>query len=244
MREAVAYSSNSVAVQISERVGRDNVIRAARDLGITTPLRPDPSLPLGVNNVTLLELTQAYAAVAAGRYPIRAHGLPPEENGWFGWGGEDRPVRRDRAFAMLRDVFHAVVDHGTGRAAALSVPTFGKTGTTSDYRDAWFVGFAGDLVVGVWIGNDDNTPLPGTAGGGTPARIWRAFMAEALGTTPARPAPAVPLYQADREQANAPTANESQPAPPPEQPAPPPAPEVVAPPPETPKAEAPPTPRT
>jgi penicillin-binding protein 1A len=236
LRDAVAYSSNSVAVQVSERVGRDNVIRAARDLGITTPLRPDPSLPLGVNNTTLLELTSAYAAVAAGRYPIRPHGLPPESSGWFGWGGAgDRPVNRDRAFPMLRDVLYAVVQRGTGRAAALSVPTFGKTGTTSDYRDALFVGFAGDLVVGIWVGNDDNTPLPGTAGGGLPARIWRSFMAEALGTAPARPAPAVPLYKADREADVA--ANAQEPAPPPEEPAPVPVPEVIAPPPPAPKEE-------
>jgi penicillin-binding protein 1A len=236
LRDAVAYSSNSVAVQISERIGRDNVIRAARDLGITTPLRPDPSLPLGVNNVTLLELTAAYAAVAAGRYPIRPHGLPPESGGWFGWGGDgNRPVARDRAFPMLRDVLHAVVQRGTGRAAALSVPTFGKTGTTSDYRDAWFVGFAGDLVVGVWIGNDDNRPLPGTSGGGLPARIWRSFMAEALGTAAAPAAPTVPLYKADRE----PEANAQEPAaPPPEEPVPAPVPEIAAPPPATPKEEA------
>jgi len=142
---------------------------------------------------------------------------------------------------MLRDVLYAVVQRGTGRAAALSVPTFGKTGTTSDYRDAWFIGFAGDLVVGVWIGNDDNRPLPGTAGGGLPARIWRSFMAEALGTAPARPAPSVPLYKADQE-ANAATANAAEPAaPPPEEPAPAPvpAPEAAAPPP-APKEEAPP----
>ena len=102
--------------------------------------------------------------------------------------------RRDpQHMAMMRDVLHAVVEGGTGRAANLSVPTFGKTGTTSDYRDAVFVGFAGDLVVGVWIGNDDNSPLPGTSGGGTPARIWRAFMTEALGARAAPAAPPVPL---------------------------------------------------
>ena len=133
----------------------------------------------------------------------------------------DRPVSRDRAFPMLRDVLYAVVQRGTGRSAALSVPTFGKTGTTSDYRDALFVGFAGDLVVGVWVGNDDNRPLPGTTGGGTPARIWRSFMAEALGTTPARPAPTVPLYRADQQNENAVEANAQEPAPEPEQPRPP-----------------------
>jgi penicillin-binding protein 1A len=145
---------------------------------------------------------------------------------------------------MLRDVLYAVVQRGTGRSAALSVPTFGKTGTTSDYRDALFVGFAGDLVVGVWIGNDDNRPLPGTTGGGTPARIWRSFMAEALGTTPARPAPTVPLYRADQQNENAVEANAQEPAPEPEQPAPPTVPEVAAPPPAAPKIEAPPPPTT
>ncbi len=196
LRDAVAISSNSVAVQTSERVGRGVVIQAARDMGISSPLRADPSLPLGVNTVNLLELTAAYTGIASGRFPIRPYGLP-----------EDAPTessfRRDpQHMAMLRDVLHSVVIRGTGRAANLSVPTFGKTGTTSDYRDAWFVGFAGDLVVGVWVGNDDNTPLPGTSGGGVPARIWRAFMTEALGIQSAPAAPPVPLTQADRRDAN------------------------------------------
>jgi penicillin-binding protein 1A len=112
-----------------------------------------------------------------------------------------------------------VVTHGTGRAANLSVPTFGKTGTTSDYRDALFVGFAGDLVVGVWVGNDDNRPLPGTSGGGVPARIWRAFMTEALGIRAAPTAPPVPLSQADRRDANeAEPSNGLQPEPQPQTP--------------------------
>jgi penicillin-binding protein 1A len=206
-------SSNSVAVQLSERVGRNAVIQAARDLGITTALRPDPSLPLGVNNVTLLELTAAYAGIASGRFPIRRYGLP-----------EDAPaesaVRREPEHgAMMRDILHGVVTHGTGRAANLAVPTFGKTGTTSDYRDALFVGFAGDLVVGVWVGNDDNSPLPGTSGGGVPARIWRAFMTEALGIRAAPAAPPVPLSQADRRDVNeAEPANGLEPEPQPQTP--------------------------
>ena len=195
LRDAFAESSNSVAVQTQERVGRRNVIRAARDLGITSPLRADPSLALGTNGVSLIELTAAYAGIASGRYPIRAHGLTEPSPGWLGWGAE--PLHRGHYFPMLRDVMYAVTQRGRGRAARLSIPTFGKTGTTSDYRDAWFVGFAGDLVVGIWVGNDDNTPLPGTTGGGLPARIWRAFMVDALGIRPAR-APQVPLSQTDR----------------------------------------------
>jgi penicillin-binding protein 1A len=196
LRDAVAMSSNSVAVQLSERVGRAAVVQAARDLGITTPLRTDPSLPLGVNNVTLLELTAAYAGIASGRFPIRPYGLPED-------APSESAFRRDpQNMAMMRDVLHSVVRSGTGRAANLSVPTFGKTGTTSDYRDAVFVGFAGDLVVGVWVGNDDNSPLPGTSGGGAPARIWRAFMTEAVGSRPAPAAPPVPLSRADRRDVN------------------------------------------
>jgi penicillin-binding protein 1A len=89
---------------------------------------------------------------------------------------------------MLRDLLYNVANRGTGRAAALQIPTFGKTGTTQDYRDALFIGFAGDLVVGVWIGNDDNSPLPRVTGGSVPARIWRNFMTAALNTRPAGPA--------------------------------------------------------
>jgi penicillin-binding protein 1A len=243
VREAVAFSSNSVAVQVQERVGRDDVIRAARDLGITTALRPDPSLALGVNGVTLIELTAAYAAVAAGRYPIRPHGLPEASSGWFGGDSSDH-YSRDRAFPMLRDVLYAVVNRGTGRSAALGVPTFGKTGTTSDYRDAWFVGFAGDLVVGVWVGNDDNRPLPGTTGGGVPAQIWRTFMTDALGIRPARRPAQVPLSQTDRSPDPQPDANSAAPAPgdqPQDSPDPAPQiPEVVAPPPVPPGEQRPP----
>ncbi len=231
LREAVAQSSNSVAVQVQERVGRDAVIRAARDLGITTPLRPNPTLALGSEGVSLLELTAAYAAVASGRYPVRARGLPDDAPGWLNWRAPEEAQSRDRAFPMLRDVLYSVVNRGTGRAAALPVPSFGKTGTTSDYRDALFVGFAGDLVVGIWVGNDDNRPLPGTAGGGAPARLWRAFMTEALGLRSARRPPPVPLSQTDRAEPGNAVAAEAPPATPaPEEPglpSPPVAPEVV-----------------
>jgi penicillin-binding protein 1A len=245
LREAVAQSSNSVAVQVQERIGRNAVIRAARDLGITTPLRPDPSLALGANGVSLIELTAAYAAIASGRYPIRPHGLP-DEPGWFGRSSTEG-LNRDRAFPMLRDVLYHVVERGTARSAALPVPAFGKTGTTSDYRDAWFIGFAGDLVVGVWVGNDDNRPLPGTTGGGVPSQIWRSFMTDALGIRSTRRPPPVPLSQTDR--GPAPSAAPG-PAPPADQPVtpmpgdtPPPGqpqiPVIVAPPPPSPEAKPP-----
>ena len=92
----------------------------------------------------------------------------------------------DRERAMLLDLLSTVVNSGTGRGAALNIHTYGKTGTSQDNRDALFVGFAGGLVTAVWVGRDDNQPLPGVAGGGLPASIWRRFTADAVGARPAR----------------------------------------------------------
>jgi penicillin-binding protein 1A len=189
LRDALAVSSNVAAVRLSQRVGMDNVIRTARDLGVRSPLNPNPSLALGTSGVTLLELTAAYAAVAAGAYPVRPRGLEDEASPWWRrmWNGSVAGASGDPAFDELKEMLGAVVSQGTGRAAALAVPAYGKTGTTQDSRDAVFIGFAEDLVVGVWVGNDDNSPLAGQiAGGGLPARIWRDFMTQAVGTTPAR----------------------------------------------------------
>ena len=182
LREAFARSSNAATVRLAEAVGRDNVIRAARDLGITTPLPSRPSLPLGTASVSLLELTAAYAAVASGRYPVVARGLPqaspPEGLSAIFHREGVLSQRRDRA--PMLDLLYAAANNGTGRRAALRVPTFGKTGTTQDNRDAVFVGFAGNLVVGVWIGRDDNSSLGKVSGGTVPAQIWRSFMNSAL----------------------------------------------------------------
>jgi len=182
LREAFARSSNVAAVRLAERVGRNEVIRAARDLGITSPLRAGPTLALGTSGVTLLELTSAYASVAAEAFPVVPHGLPEEERGWI-----EQLWNRQKHFTggqeeMLRDLLSATVTSGTARGARMGVQAFGKTGTTQDSRDAIFVGFAGDLITGVWVGNDDNTPLGGMHGGGVPTRIWRDFTSQALGT--------------------------------------------------------------
>jgi len=144
------------------------VARAARDLGLSGPFGTDATLALGTYETTLMELTAAYAAVAAGVAPIEPHGLPaPVDPGKFG------PLPETDE---LRELLAAVTDHGTGRAARLRLPTYGKTGTSTDNRDAWFVGWTGDLVAGVWVGNDDGSPMDGVSGGGIPARIWRDFM--------------------------------------------------------------------
>jgi len=190
LRDAFAFSSNVAAVRLSEKVGRANVIKAARDLGVTSPLNDNPSLPLGTSGVTLLEMTQAYAAVAAGAYPVRAHGIEdPGKSWWQRMWHSYAGTTSDRAFGDMRDLLSAVVQKGTGRAASLQVPVFGKTGTSQDYRDALFIGFTQDLVVGIWVGNDDNTPLGKVAGGGIPAQIFRTFVSGATGAAPAAAAP-------------------------------------------------------
>lgn len=186
LRDAFAVSSNSAAVQLSEVVGRDRVIRLARELGVTSDLVTTPSLALGTSEMTLIELTAAFAAVAGGAGPVRPAGIADEVRRP---GGALSPRERE----MMLDLLWQAANAGTGRAAALRTPTFGKTGTSQGHRDALFVGFAGDLVTGVWIGHDDNRPLPRIAGGGLPAEIWRDFMSRATGSAPAGRAAAAPL---------------------------------------------------
>ena len=182
LREAFLRSSNAAAVRLSERVGRQNVLRTARELGISSPLPDGPSVALGTAGVSLLELTGAYAAIAGGRYPVQPRGLPLDEradglSAFFARGGS---LDRERDWAPMLDLLWASANEGTGRRAALGVPTFGKTGTTQNNRDALFIGFAGDLVVGVWVGRDDDKSLGKMTGGTAPARIWRSFMASAI----------------------------------------------------------------
>ena len=184
LRDAFAQSSNVAAVRLSEKVGRQNVIRAAQDLGVTSPLNNNPSLALGTSGVSLLEMVQAYAAVAAGAYPVHAKGLEDPEKPWYQRMWQNYAGKtHDPAFGKMKDLLGAVVQQGTGRGAALAIPVYGKTGTSQDYRDALFIGFTDDLVVGVWMGNDDNSSLGKVAGGSIPARIFRDFTAAAENTT-------------------------------------------------------------
>jgi penicillin-binding protein 1A len=180
LKQAFARSSNVAAVKLYEKLGGEAVIKAARDLGIKSPLSADPSLALGTSGVTLLELTSAYAAVAAKHYPVTPHAIPTEEPGFLGKILSSERSFGSRTESMLLELLAAPIKGGTGHAAALRVDAFGKTGTSQDNRDALFIGFAGDLVVGVWVGNDDNTPLRGINGGNVPARIWRDFMSRAI----------------------------------------------------------------
>jgi penicillin-binding protein 1A len=174
LRDAFAQSNNIIAARVYQQAGGEAVVRAARDLGITSPLREDDAtLALGTAETNLLELTSAYASVASGQMPTKAYGRPPAAPALT---KPLEPALREQ----LLDMMGAVVQEGTGRAARLSQKAYGKTGTTQDYRDALFVGFTGDLVVGVWVGNDDHSPMNRVVGGDIPARIWRDVMTRGL----------------------------------------------------------------
>ncbi len=199
LAQAFARSSNVASVRLYNQVGGKAVERAARDLGIKSPLTLDPSLALGSSGITLIELTAAYAGIAANSWPVAPRAFKAEEPGWIDWLFSGQRSFDGRAHTMLLELLGGVVTDGTGRAARLAIPAYGKTGTSQDNRDALFIGFAGDLVVGVWIGNDNNTPLRGVSGGGLPARIWRDFMAQAVKGAAPRAAPRLPLPVPDPE---------------------------------------------
>jgi penicillin-binding protein 1A len=193
LEQAFALSLNTPTVRLAQDVGIDAIAAAARDLGIDAELERNLGLSLGTSGVSLLDLTGAFAAVAAGRMPVQPWGI----TGLAPTSGEDdrlvmsprqetRPL--DHREELLR-LLEGVVRNGTGRRAALDGFAAGKTGTSQNYRDAWFIGFTDHLIAGVWVGNDDDSPMQGVTGGSLPAEIWQAFMAQATGLAPVEVAP-------------------------------------------------------
>ncbi len=207
MSEALTESVNTVAVRLSEAVGRTRVRDVARRLGITAPLPATPSVALGAGEVNLLELTAAYGVFANGGLAAWPYAIVTihDADGRLLYQRAGRATGRivaEHDVAAMSAMLGRVVDHGTGRAARLDRPAAGKTGTSQNFRDAWFVGYTADLVAGVWMGNDDGTPMKKVTGGSLPAQLWRGFMlaahdglpARALYRSPAVAAPAAP-YQ-------------------------------------------------
>ena len=185
LETALKNSLNTATVRLQEIVGRDAVRRVASDFGIVSNLTTSPSLALGASEATLLELTGAYAGIRNGGTSVAPYGLVElsikgDDQPLMGQlGGLGQRVISPRAAGQLIYMMQQVIDSGTGKRAKLgSRPAAGKTGTTSSYRDAWFVGFTEQYVVGVWMGYDDNTPLKGVTGGGLPAEIWQAVMTD------------------------------------------------------------------
>ncbi len=179
---ALAMSLNTVAVQVSEQTGRDKVIDMARRLGLSGRLRAHPSLALGSFEVSLLELTAAYAHFANGGRRVVPHIIDTviSASGEVLYDRLPPPPMQIIAphhIGALNAMLRASVMEGTGRAAALeNIDIAGKTGTSQNWRDAWFIGYSGALVVGVWVGNDNGNAMARVTGGGLPARIWAHFM--------------------------------------------------------------------
>jgi penicillin-binding protein 1A len=189
---ALAGSVNTAAVRVSEKVGRRKVVALAERLGITSRLKAHPSIALGASEVSLLEMTAAYAVIANHGLAAWPYGITEIRD------GEGKLLYRRSAnsvgrlldaktVARMQIMLKGVIDQGTGKAAKLSRPAAGKTGTSQDFRDAWFIGFTNELVTGVWLGNDDSSPTTRVTGGSLPAVLWRRYMTDALKGAPPRP---------------------------------------------------------
>ena len=186
LTSALASSLNTATIRLQEAAGRDNVRRIARDFGMGDNLATGPALGLGASESTLLAMTGAYAGIRNGGTAVTPYGLielriQGEDTPLMGQaGGMGTRVISQKSARELMWMMRQVVEHGTGTRARLpgGREVAGKTGTTSSYRDAWFIGFTEQYVAGVWMGYDDNTPLKGVTGGGLPAEIWQAVMAE------------------------------------------------------------------
>lgn len=212
LRTALALSINTVAVQVGQYAGMRRVVDVARRLGIGSDLDANASLALGTSAVSLVELTGAYAAFANGGigvWPFCIEEVRDADGDVLysrAGSGPGRVISVSTA-GEVTDMLVSVVEWGTGKAAAFGRPIAGKTGTTQNYRDAWFVGFSADLIAGVWMGNDDERAMNDVTGGTLPAKLWRAFMVDAHAQRAPRPLPSL-----DRERAPQPPASPAAPA--------------------------------
>jgi penicillin-binding protein 1A len=197
LKTALAQSINTVAARLASQVGTDKVAETAHRLGIVSPIQTDPSMALGAVEVSPMEMAQAYDAFANGGF--RAHGYGIERirtaTGRVLYDhGVALPPRQavigEPALSEMNLMLRGVIGSGTGgRANIDGYDLAGKTGTTSDYKDAWFIGLTGGFVAAVWVGKDDNTPMRKVTGGGAPAEIWRSFMAASLPRLAIQPIP-------------------------------------------------------
>ncbi len=181
LREAFARSLNTVAVKLSERINRQNVIDMAKRLGLTTPIVTQPSLALGTSEVSLLELTAAYAVVANGGYRVSPYGIVEIQNSagqilYRHLADPGEKILSDEVVIVMDDMLRSVVAWGSAKEANMAFRVVGKTGTTQNNRDALFMGYGLNMVNGVWVGNDNASPMKRVTGGGMPARIWKNFM--------------------------------------------------------------------
>ena len=181
LSDALAISSNSIAVQVAKTAGVKNTIAVAKRLGVTSPLRADLSIALGSSEVSLLDLTTAYVPFSNGGKGVWAYGIDEIKDSkgkqlYLRRGSGTGQVIAKQHVYQLNKMLSGVIKRGTGKNAKMDRPVAGKTGTSQKYRDAWFVGYTGNFVAGVWLGNDNRAPMKRVSGGGLPAGLWKSVM--------------------------------------------------------------------
>jgi penicillin-binding protein 1A len=189
MRAAFAYSVNTVAVRLAQETGTRAVADMAQRLGITTRVNTNPSMALGSNEVRLIDMTRAYASIGRGGVAVMPYGIRRVTTAdgallYQHQAEEPRVLVAPWVAQQMTELMLGVVEHGTGRGAALGRPTAGKTGTTTSNKDGWFIGFSSGLTTGVWMGRDDNRALPGLSGGRAPAAAFHDLMIRAVANRP------------------------------------------------------------
>ena len=199
LTQALQRSLNTVAAKLADEVGRDKIADTARALGITSPINTDPAMALGTSQVSPLEMAAAYDAFANGGYRVQPYAIERIRTRDGQVLYQHSAPARDQVVpepplgelvAMMRQV---LVPPGTGVHAAIpGYDLAGKTGTTSDFRDAWFVGYTGGFVAAVWTGKDDDSPMHRVTGGSAPAELWRQFMIATLPRLKVQPIPTAP----------------------------------------------------
>jgi penicillin-binding protein 1A len=221
LTHALASSLNSVAVRLTVELGPDAVVLTARRLGVASKLDANPSIALGTSEVSVLEIVSAYTPFANGGFAPSPHVIERVRTAHGGktlYARAKRPPARvvdSRSIGMMNAMMRESVANGTARRADLpGWPVAGKTGTSQEFRDAWFIGFTSQLVTAVWLGNDDNTPMRSITGGGLPVEVWSQFMKAAhKGRTPSD-LPGAPVATVMAAPAPAPTPPLPVPAPP------------------------------
>ena len=191
IKEAFSISSNVAAVRLQEISGRNNVIKWAKKLGVSSTLKPERSLSLGTQSVSLIEMTNAFAAVASGGVAPFIHGVESISDRKGNLIYKRKNSKRDSAISkrILKEIkilLKNSMDNGTSSNAKASLLNNnnilygGKTGTTQNSKDAWFIGYINNLIIGVWVGKDDNTKVEGLSGGNQPAKIYREIVRNLL----------------------------------------------------------------
>jgi penicillin-binding protein 1A len=183
---------NMVAIKVANEVGGEAIIDTARRLGVRTQLHDYRSLALGAQELPLIEMTQAYGAMATGGFRIEPHGVARVKrasgNAIWTWRPSEATTERvidDRTLRSMNYLMRSVVEAGTGTRARIPGRQIGgKTGTGNDYRDAWFIGFTSGITTGVWVGNDNFQAMRRLTGGSVPAQIWHDYMVVALRDAP------------------------------------------------------------